>query len=179
MSSTRGSGESPYTRCAETCMETCIIFIHVAVCVRACVRVCMCRSDCECIHAFVHCMTLHCPPICDPLHTSKQAPPPHAPPHMPASATPPPTTRPQAGVGMASLTTRAISGASADQRAGRAGRLGPGTAVRLWTETEQGRLKPDTAPEISLSDLAPMLLQIAAWGGALSPCASPGPQPTP
>ena len=44
--------------------------------------------------------------------------------------------------------TRPISIAAADQRAGRAGRVAPGTAYRLWSEDEHRRLEPQAAPEI-------------------------------
>ena len=50
-------------------------------------------------------------------------------------------------VGMAALVTRPISIAAADQRAGRAGRVAPGTAYRLWSEDEHRRLEPQAAPE--------------------------------
>ena len=70
-------------------------------------------------------------------------------------------------VGMAALVTRPISIAAADQRAGRAGRVAPGTAYRLWSEDEHRRLEPQAAPEISQADLAPLLLQLAAWGGGV------------
>jgi ATP-dependent helicase HrpB len=52
---------------------------------------------------------------------------------------------------------------SADQRAGRAGRTGPGRALRLWDSRD--RLRPHREPEIARVDLAPPLLEILAWGG--------------
>ena len=64
------------------------------------------------------------------------------------------------------LSTRRISRASAEQRAGRAGRLGPGVALRLWPEEQQGRLVAQREPEILHSDLAPLALQLLAWGVA-------------
>jgi ATP-dependent helicase HrpB len=66
--------------------------------------------------------------------------------------------------GMTRLTTVPVSVASADQRRGRAGRLGPGVCYRLWTETEQRQLMPSSTPEIREADLAPLALELAAWG---------------
>lgn len=66
--------------------------------------------------------------------------------------------------GLTRLETIRLSRASAEQRAGRAGRLGPGTCFRLWTEATQARLQPYTAPELLESDLAPLLLDLAQWG---------------
>jgi ATP-dependent helicase HrpB len=64
--------------------------------------------------------------------------------------------------GFARLETVAISQASADQRAGRAGRLGPGTCYRLWPESK--RLDPDRTPEIAKVELSQLALELAAWG---------------
>ncbi|NOV03012.1 ATP-dependent helicase HrpB [Paenibacillus planticolens] len=66
--------------------------------------------------------------------------------------------------GMTRLMTVPVSAASADQRRGRAGRLGPGVCYRLWTETEQRQLAPSSTPEIREADLAPLALELAAWG---------------
>ncbi|NRF92943.1 ATP-dependent helicase HrpB [Paenibacillus frigoriresistens] len=66
--------------------------------------------------------------------------------------------------GMTRLTTVPVSVASADQRRGRAGRLGPGVCYRLWTETEQRQLPLSSTPEIREADLAPLALELAAWG---------------
>ncbi|NOU64941.1 ATP-dependent helicase HrpB [Paenibacillus sp. LMG 31461] len=66
--------------------------------------------------------------------------------------------------GMTRLTTVPVSVASADQRRGRAGRLGPGACYRLWTETEHRQLPPSSTPEIREADLAPLALELAAWG---------------
>lgn len=68
------------------------------------------------------------------------------------------------GSGLTRLETVRISRASAEQRAGRAGRLGPGHCFRLWTEGEHGALLPFAPPEIRSSDLAPLALDLAAWG---------------
>ncbi len=57
-----------------------------------------------------------------------------------------------------------IARASADQRAGRAGRLGPGVCYRLWGENTQRGLVPFAAAEIVEADLAPLALELAQWG---------------
>src|SRR5689334_7541127 len=66
--------------------------------------------------------------------------------------------------GMTRLETVRVSQASADQRRGRAGRLEPGVCFRLWTEEAQRGLLPFTPPEILDADLAPLALELAAWG---------------
>ena len=69
-----------------------------------------------------------------------------------------------AAVGMDRLKLLPISKASADQRAGRAGRTRPGVCVRLWNEIDH-RSRPDrTEPEIRRVDLAGPLLQLLALG---------------
>jgi ATP-dependent helicase HrpB len=55
---------------------------------------------------------------------------------------------------------------SAEQRAGRAGRTGPGRVLRLWDERD--RLRPRREPEIERVDLAGPLLDVLAWGGDLT-----------
>lgn len=70
------------------------------------------------------------------------------------------------GSGMTRLETLRVSRASADQRRGRAGRLGPGVCYRLWTEAIQRTLAAQTAPEILQADLAPLALDLAQWGVA-------------
>jgi ATP-dependent helicase HrpB len=66
--------------------------------------------------------------------------------------------------GLTRLVTEPVSRASAAQRAGRAGRLGPGVCYRLWTrEQEAGR--PEHRPaEMLQADLAPLALDLALWG---------------
>jgi ATP-dependent helicase HrpB len=59
-----------------------------------------------------------------------------------------------------------ISKHSAEQRAGRAGRLGPGRAIRLWSEVEHATLPLSEAPEIRRVDLAGTVLELRAWGVA-------------
>jgi len=71
-----------------------------------------------------------------------------------------------AGTGMTRLTTVANSRASADQRAGRAGRVAPGAAYRLWSKIEHGSRPRHPTPEILQADLAGLALELAAWGGA-------------
>jgi ATP-dependent RNA helicase HrpB len=66
--------------------------------------------------------------------------------------------------GMSGLETVRISRASADQRRGRAGRLGPGVCYRLWSQSEHAALAVQTAPEIVEADLAPVALDLAEWG---------------
>lgn len=68
--------------------------------------------------------------------------------------------------GLTRLVTEPCPRASADQRAGRAGRLGPGICWRLWTRAqEQGRAEHRT-PEILQSDLAALALEAKLWGAA-------------
>jgi ATP-dependent helicase HrpB len=62
-----------------------------------------------------------------------------------------------------SLETERIAADSAEQRAGRAARLGPGVAVRLWHQRD--RLQLHREPEIHRIDLSGPMLDILAWGG--------------
>ena len=66
--------------------------------------------------------------------------------------------------GMSRLELVRISRASADQRQGRAGRLGPGVCYRLWSEAAHRSLAPFTPPQITEADLAPLALELAGWG---------------
>jgi ATP-dependent helicase HrpB len=68
------------------------------------------------------------------------------------------------GLGLSRLDTVRIARDNADQRAGRAGRLGPGRAHRLWTETTHRGLAPSRVPEITDADLMPLALDLALWG---------------
>ena len=68
--------------------------------------------------------------------------------------------------GMTRLATVPVSRASADQRRGRAGRLGPGVCYRLWTRNTHEHLTPHTDPEMLHTDLAPVALELAQWGVA-------------
>jgi ATP-dependent helicase HrpB len=64
--------------------------------------------------------------------------------------------------GFTRLETVGISQASADQRAGRAGRVAPGTAYRLWPQSR--RLEPARKAEIVQAELSALGLELAAWG---------------
>ena len=64
--------------------------------------------------------------------------------------------------GFARLEIVNISQASADQRAGRAGRVAGGWAYRLWPQSQ--RLEPQRRPEIAQVELASLALELAAWG---------------
>jgi ATP-dependent helicase HrpB len=66
--------------------------------------------------------------------------------------------------GLSSLVTVAVSKAAAEQRAGRAGRLGPGIVLRCWSEEEHARLAAHPDPEIATADLAAFTLEVACWG---------------
>ncbi len=68
--------------------------------------------------------------------------------------------------GLTRLETVRIARASAEQRAGRAGRLGPGICYRLWSESTQQQLAAFNPPEIQSADLAPLALDLAQWGVA-------------
>jgi ATP-dependent helicase HrpB len=66
--------------------------------------------------------------------------------------------------GLTRLTTLRISRATADQRAGRAGREAPGVAVRLWTPALHRGLGAFDRPEILEAELSSLALTCAAWG---------------
>ena len=66
--------------------------------------------------------------------------------------------------GLTRLDTVRVTLDSADQRAGRAGRLGPGVCQRLWTAQTHRQLKPIRTPEILEADLASLRLEMAQWG---------------
>lgn len=66
--------------------------------------------------------------------------------------------------GFSRLDAVAISQASAEQRAGRAGRVAAGRAWRLWPESQ--RLDAQRRPEIAQVELAGLALELAAWGSA-------------
>ncbi|HMQ57470.1 MAG TPA: ATP-dependent helicase HrpB, partial [Rhizobiaceae bacterium] len=82
------------------------------------------------------------------------------------------------GSGVTRLETVRVSKASADQRAGRAGRTAPGVAIRLWSEAQTAALVPFHPPEIFESDLSRLLLDCLAWG-VTDPAAVPFPDPPP
>ena len=66
--------------------------------------------------------------------------------------------------GMTGLHTLKISQASSTQRAGRAGRLGPGKCYRLWPAEQQKQLTPHGSAEILNADLASLAMQLLQWG---------------
>jgi len=66
--------------------------------------------------------------------------------------------------GLTHLETVGISMDMAKQRTGRAGRLAPGVCYRLWTKAAEHRMAEQRKAEIEDADLAPMLLDIAAFG---------------
>ena len=83
--------------------------------------------------------------------------------------------------GMDSLVTLPASQASAEQRAGRAGRLGPGRCIRLWSAAEQQRRPAFDPPELLETDPTPVVLQLAQWGAGLGedlPWLEPPPRPS-
>ena len=67
-------------------------------------------------------------------------------------------------LGLESLLTQAVSKSSARQRAGRAGRMGPGTCYRLYTEDDFLRLREENVPEINRVDLSAVVLMLKARG---------------
>ena len=69
--------------------------------------------------------------------------------------------------GMDALVTGPASQASAEQRRGRAGRLGPGRCVRLWSAADQQGRPAFDPPELLEADPAPLVLQLAQWGAGL------------
>ncbi|MEM0939530.1 MAG: ATP-dependent helicase HrpB [Bacteroidota bacterium] len=66
--------------------------------------------------------------------------------------------------GLSRLETVRISKDSADQRAGRAGRLSAGVCYRMWSKATEGRLQEHRTPEILEADLTPLALDLASWG---------------
>jgi ATP-dependent helicase HrpB len=66
--------------------------------------------------------------------------------------------------GMTALETVRVSQASAEQRKGRAGRVGPGVCYRLWPEGETRALIAHDDPEIRIADLSSLVLELAHWG---------------
>lgn len=66
--------------------------------------------------------------------------------------------------GLTTLVTTPVSKAAADQRRGRAGRLGPGVCYRLWSTADQLQLPERQDPEISEADLSGLALELVLWG---------------
>ena len=76
------------------------------------------------------------------------------------------TPRLDPATGLTRLTTARISRAAADQRAGRAGREAPGTAIRVWSPALHRGLPAFDRPEILEAELSGLVLECAAWGTA-------------
>jgi ATP-dependent helicase HrpB len=70
----------------------------------------------------------------------------------------------EASTGITRLETVRVSRASADQRAGRAGRTEPGIALRLWHQGQTAALPAFTPPQILSTDLSGLVLDLAHWG---------------
>lgn len=66
--------------------------------------------------------------------------------------------------GLTRLVTVPVTLDAAIQRAGRAGRLGPGVCYRLWEQRKTAMLQPSRKPEVLEADLAPTLLELFNWG---------------
>ena len=66
--------------------------------------------------------------------------------------------------GLDRLDLKRISKASATQRAGRAGRTGPGRCLRLWTQREEQAMADYEPPEVRRVDLCGTVLALHAWG---------------
>lgn len=66
--------------------------------------------------------------------------------------------------GLQRLVTERVSKAEATQRAGRAGRVAAGRCYRMWARAEEGAMPAFAPPEIAISDLAPLALELAQWG---------------
>lgn len=67
-------------------------------------------------------------------------------------------------VGLDRLGLERIAADAAAQRAGRAGRVGPGLVVRLWSGIDQRTLRPSIEPEVRRLDLAGPVLQLLSFG---------------
>ena len=70
----------------------------------------------------------------------------------------------EAATGITRLETVRVSRASAEQRAGRAGRTEPGVGIRLWHAGQTAALPAFTPPQILSSDLSGFMLDLAHWG---------------
>jgi ATP-dependent helicase HrpB len=66
--------------------------------------------------------------------------------------------------GLGALVTVRVARAAATQRAGRAGREGPGRVYRCWSAAEHERLAEHAQPEVAIADLTGFALELACWG---------------
>lgn len=66
--------------------------------------------------------------------------------------------------GLTRLETVRVTRDAAEQRSGRAGRLGPGVCYRMWSQITHSQLQAQRKPEILEADLAPLVLELAQWG---------------
>jgi len=66
--------------------------------------------------------------------------------------------------GLSGLRTIRIAKDSADQRAGRAGRIEPGKCYRMWSAGTQAKMAEHRLPELLDADLAPLMLNLTHWG---------------
>ena len=81
---------------------------------------------------------------------------------------------------MTGLVTVSAAQSTVDQRAGRAGREGPGTVIRAYTQADYQQFRPHITPEIATSDLTQAALTLAVWGtprGVGLPLADAPPSP--
>ena len=76
---------------------------------------------------------------------------------------------------MTGLVTVSAAKTSADQRAGRAGRLGPGEVLRAYSQSDYQHFSGDIVPEITTADLTSAALTIVAWGSPDLPLLTPPP----
>ncbi|WP_080792711.1 ATP-dependent helicase HrpB [Corynebacterium pacaense] len=83
--------------------------------------------------------------------------------------------RRDAARGMTGLVTVSCAQSSADQRAGRAGREGPGTVIRCYSQEDYAHFQPFTTPEIQSADLTQTALWMAGWGTPELPTPPPVP----
>lgn len=72
-----------------------------------------------------------------------------------------------AGAKMSFLETRRITKASADQRAGRAGRTAPGVAIRCYDRFTFEQFSDHVTPEILNAELSSLLLAVSSWGSSV------------
>ena len=81
---------------------------------------------------------------------------------------------------MTGLVTVSAAQSTADQRAGRAGREGPGRVIRAYSQADYQQFRPHITPEIATSDLTQAALTMAVWGtprGVGLPLADAPPSP--